>query len=84
MFGHSVGGETTIETSSLDKRIKAALSLDSQVTGSVLETGITQPFMMLRSERLTLSDDELSAAGVTREQFEAMYAALDTPILSGL
>jgi hypothetical protein len=81
MYGHSFGGETAIEASSLDSRIQAVLSLDSQVTGSVRETGITQPFMILRSERLSLTSEELEAAGVTREQFESMYAAIDAPIL---
>jgi hypothetical protein len=82
MFGHSFGGETAVETSSRDSRLKATLSLDSQVTGSVLESGITQPFMILRSEKLSLTDAELQAAGVTREQFEAMYTAMDAPINS--
>ncbi len=80
VFGHSLGGETAIETASLDSRIQAALSLDSQVTGSVLEDGLPKPFMILRSERLSVTDEQLQAAGSTREQFEAAYAAMDAPI----
>lgn len=80
VFGHSVGGETAIETASLDSRVKTVLSLDSQVTGSVLEDGLTKPFMILRSERLSVTDEQLEAAGSTREQFEAAYAAMDAPI----
>jgi dienelactone hydrolase len=80
LLGHSVGGETTIQTTSVESRVKAAISLDSQVTGSVRETGITQPFMIMRSDKLSPSDAELQAAGISREQFDAMYAAIDAPI----
>ena len=48
--------------------------------GEVAQTGMSKPFMMMTSERLTPSADMLAAAGMTQAQFEQVMADYDAGI----
>ncbi|MFC3960948.1 alpha/beta hydrolase family protein [Nocardia jiangsuensis] len=50
MFGHSLGGSTTIGALQADPRIRAGVNLDGPVLGPAAETGIAQPLLMLAGE----------------------------------
>ncbi|MGY0500870.1 alpha/beta hydrolase family protein [Nocardia sp. FBN12] len=50
MFGHSLGGSTTMQALHEDPRIRAGVNFDGPVLGSVAEGGIDQPLLMLASE----------------------------------
>jgi predicted dienelactone hydrolase len=50
ILGHSLGGATTGLACSLDSRFKAGINMDGTLRGSVIETGINQPFMFMNGE----------------------------------
>ncbi|MCP2288892.1 alpha/beta hydrolase family protein [Nocardia amikacinitolerans] len=50
MFGHSLGGSTTIQALHDDPRIRAGVNLDGPVLGSVADDGTDRPLLMLASE----------------------------------
>jgi predicted dienelactone hydrolase len=50
ILGHSLGGATTGLACSLDSRLKAGINMDGTLRGSVIESGINQPFMFMRGE----------------------------------
>ena len=50
LLGHSFGGATTAEVCSTDPRCKAGLDIDGDLFGSVLKTGVKQPFLFLLSD----------------------------------
>jgi dienelactone hydrolase len=60
VFGHSLGGATTLQFCHDDSRCKAAIDVDGAPIGSVITEGITQPFMFL------LSDHSREPAAETR------------------
>ncbi|MBV9181731.1 MAG: family membership [Acidobacteria bacterium] len=49
VFGHSFGGATAAQFCSQDSRCKAGIDLDGSLHGSVIQSGIHQPFMFLLS-----------------------------------
>lgn len=49
-FGHSFGGASAAEACRIESRCKAALDIDGDPYGAVLQTGLRQPFMFLLSE----------------------------------
>jgi pimeloyl-ACP methyl ester carboxylesterase len=49
VFGHSFGGATAAQFCSQDSRCKAGIDLDGSLHGSVIQTGLHQPFMFLMS-----------------------------------
>jgi pimeloyl-ACP methyl ester carboxylesterase len=54
VFGHSMGGATTIEFCAHDARCQAALTMDAYlppVSADVYATGLRQPFLAMFSER---------------------------------
>ena len=54
VFGHSMGGGTTIEFCAHDTRCQAALTMDAYlppVSGDVYTTGLQQPWLAMFSER---------------------------------
>jgi predicted dienelactone hydrolase len=57
MFGHSFGGATAAQFCSQDARCKAGIDLDGSLHGSVIQTGIHQPFMFLMSGNGDFSSD---------------------------
>ena len=59
MYGWSFGGATSIETMTLDERVKAAVDLDGQLFGQAAEVGTDRPFMLVKASEVGLptSDD---------------------------
>ncbi|MGZ3638934.1 MAG: alpha/beta hydrolase family protein [Ktedonobacterales bacterium] len=49
-FGHSFGGASAAEACRLESRCKAALDIDGDPYGAVVQTGLRQPLMFLLSE----------------------------------
>ncbi|MFE9787733.1 alpha/beta hydrolase family protein [Nocardia salmonicida] len=49
MFGHSLGGSTTVQSLHDDPRIRAGVNLDGPILGSVATEGAVQPLLMLAS-----------------------------------
>lgn len=56
VFGHSFGGATAAQFCRDDSRCKAAIDVDGQPFGSVVQTGLRQPFMFLMSDHGQASD----------------------------
>jgi predicted dienelactone hydrolase len=50
VFGHSLGGATAAQFCHDDRRCTAGINIDGQPFGSVVETGLQQPFMFLLSD----------------------------------
>jgi predicted dienelactone hydrolase len=61
MFGHSLGGATTLQFCHVDARCKAGIDLDGLPLGSVVADGVGKPFMFLMS-------DHSGEAGVEKRQ----------------
>jgi dienelactone hydrolase len=58
VFGHSFGGATAAQFCHDDSRCKAAIDVDGQPFGSVIQAGLHQPFMFLMSDHSRESDPE--------------------------
>jgi len=56
VFGHSFGGATTAQFCHDDSRCKAGIDIDGQPFGSVIQTGLHQPFLFLLSDHGKASD----------------------------
>nr|MCU0465305.1 hypothetical protein [Anaerolineae bacterium] len=72
-FGHSFGGATAANASLVDERVLAAINLDGSVFGPAGE-GVTKPLMIIISELVEYTDEQLAAVGITREEFEVSFA----------
>jgi dienelactone hydrolase len=57
VFGHSFGGAQAAQFCSQDSRCKAGIDVDGRPFGSVLQTGLRQPFMFLLSDHKTSGAD---------------------------
>ena len=51
VLGHSLGGATALMFCADDARCKAGVNVDGAPYGSVISSGVTQPFMFLLSDR---------------------------------
>ncbi len=60
LFGHSLGGATTLQFCHDDSRCKAGIDVDGAPLGIVIAQGVTQPFMFLLSAQIESSDWESS------------------------
>jgi predicted dienelactone hydrolase len=58
VFGHSLGGATTLQFCHDDARCKAGIDVDGAPLGSVIGEGVTQPFMFLLSDHRSESNAE--------------------------
>jgi dienelactone hydrolase len=58
IFGHSFGGATALQFCHDDSRCKAGIDLDGEPLGSVVQQGLTQPFLFLLSDHGDLSAPE--------------------------
>lgn len=56
IFGHSFGGATAAQFCLDDTRCKAGIDLDGVPYGSVIEKGISKPFMFLLADHATETD----------------------------
>jgi dienelactone hydrolase len=50
VFGHSLGGATALQFCHDDSRCKAGIDVDGAPLGSVIQTGLHQPFMFLMAD----------------------------------
>lgn len=57
VFGHSLGGATAAQFCSEDIRCKAGIDVDGAPLGSVIQTGMHKPFMILLSGQGDFSSD---------------------------
>ena len=57
VFGHSFGGAQALQFCHDDARCKAGIDIDGAPLGSVIQTGLHQPFMFLLSDHGDLSSD---------------------------
>jgi predicted dienelactone hydrolase len=57
VFGHSFGGAQAAQFCAQDSRCKAGIDVDGSLHGSVIQTGIHQPFMFLMSGYGDFSSD---------------------------
>jgi dienelactone hydrolase len=60
VFGHSLGGATALQFCRDDSRCKAGIDVDGAPLGSVIDEGVTQPFMFLLSDHTSETDAETS------------------------
>jgi len=51
VFGHSFGGAQAAQFCSQDSRCKAGIDIDGRPLGSVVQSGLGQPFMFLLSDQ---------------------------------
>jgi dienelactone hydrolase len=58
MFGHSLGGATSLQFCHDDSRCKAGIDIDGAPLGSVVAEGVTKPFMFILSAQIESSDSE--------------------------
>ena len=58
VFGHSFGGATALQFCHDDSRCKAGIDVDGRPFGSVIRTGLHQPFLFLLSDHRRESDPE--------------------------
>ncbi len=58
VFGHSLGGATSLQFCHDDSRCKAGIDVDGAPLGSVVTEGVTQPFMFLMSDHKSESGAE--------------------------
>lgn len=58
VFGHSLGGATSLQFCHDDSRFKAGVDIDGAPLGSIIGEGVTQPFMFLISDHGNESDPE--------------------------
>ena len=56
VFGHSLGGAVAAQFCHDDPRCKAGLDIDGALHGSVIQEGLSQPFMFLLSDHSKESD----------------------------
>jgi predicted dienelactone hydrolase len=59
IFGHSFGGATALQFCKEDPRCKTGIDVDGAPFGSVVQTGLDRPFMILVSDHSHESDPEV-------------------------
>ena len=70
MFGHSFGGATALQFCHDDSRCKAGVDIDGAPYGSVVQEGLTQPFMFI------LSDHSRDLADPASQQIHANFQSI--------
>jgi dienelactone hydrolase len=71
-FGHSFGGGTAVQAAYTDSRFQAVINLDGPLFGSVEGQALSQPLMVMLSTEWVITDEAVAAAGITREEYEAV------------
>ncbi|GLV53552.1 alpha/beta hydrolase [Dictyobacter sp. S3.2.2.5] len=61
LFGHSFGGATAAQVCHLDARCKAGIDIDGDLFGNVVQSGVTQPFMVIQHDQGSCSDADCRA-----------------------
>src|SRR6478672_2375243 len=70
VFGHSLGGAVAAQFCHEDSRCKAGIDIDGAPHGSVIQAGLSQPFMFLLSDHGDASD---SASNEIRADIQSIY-----------
>jgi pimeloyl-ACP methyl ester carboxylesterase len=70
VFGHSLGGAVAAQFCHEDSRCKAGIDIDGAPHGSVIQAGLTQPFMFLLSDHGDATD---SASNEIRGDIQSIY-----------
>jgi len=78
-MGHSLGGAAAFEMCRRDSRIRACVNMDGAMFGTVADSGIGRPVLMLRSHP-DYSDADLAKRGRTRKAWDAMGASIKASI----
>jgi predicted dienelactone hydrolase len=79
-FGHSFGGATAAQVMALDPRVLTGINMDGYLAGTAWVNGLDRPFLQFRSDSLDvakLPDDQLEAAGTTRDKLRALLRDWD-------
>ena len=98
MLGHSLGGATSATLMLNDTRIAGALDFDGALWGSVIQTGLTRPFMLMATTNQTRLSMKNTPDGswyavwpkITAEKFDviidnsAHYTYSDLPLVCEL
>ncbi len=80
-FGHSFGGATAAQVMSLDPRVLAGINMDGYLAGTAWINGLDRAFLQFRSDSLDverLPEEQLKAAGTSREQLRTLILDWDT------
>jgi predicted dienelactone hydrolase len=67
IFGHSFGGGVATEAMYEDDRFDAAINMDGTLFGDVATHGIAQPMMLMLSERVPLTAEQINLSGSSPE-----------------
>ncbi len=73
VFGHSLGGASALQFCHDDSRCKAGVDVDGSPVGTVVQTGIRQPFLFLLSDHSGESDTQTRQI---KENIRAIYDRL--------
>lgn len=65
-FGHSFGGAVSAEVCARDPRVRAALDLDGSLFGSVQQTGLAKPFMLIEEVDPVYTREQLADSQADR------------------
>jgi dienelactone hydrolase len=67
IFGHSLGGGTAAEALYQDDRFDAAINMDGTLFGEVATHGVARPLMLMLSERVPLTAEQIKSSGSSPE-----------------
>jgi Platelet-activating factor acetylhydrolase, isoform II len=67
IFGHSFGGGVAVEAIYEDDRFDAAINMDGTLFGEVATNGIARPVMLMLSERVPLTAEQIKFSGSSPE-----------------
>ena len=67
IFGHSLGGGVAAEAMYEDDRFAAAINMDGTLFGEVATNGIARPLMLMLSERVPLTAEQIKLSGSSPE-----------------
>jgi predicted dienelactone hydrolase len=67
VFGHSLGGGSAAQAMYEDDRFAAAINMDGTLFGDVATHGIARPVMLMLSERVPLTAEQIKFAGSSPE-----------------
>jgi predicted dienelactone hydrolase len=67
IFGHSLGGGVAAEAMYEDDRFDAAINMDGTLFGEVATNGIARPLMLMLSERVPLTAEQIKLSGSSPE-----------------
>ena len=67
IFGHSFGGGAAVEAMYEDDRFDAAINMDGTLFGEVATHGVARPVMLMLSERVPLTAEQIKMSGTSSE-----------------